>query len=145
MFFAVRLTDEMCLALFTVANIVRDPQRLESLSRCKQDWKLRRTWVQVLLNEFCNCDNDYTNFKLKKTFKVLVFKNDHSNNVKFDARKVLAKIPVQMTAQMKYISNFHHITISSLALVVNKNGYIHDKKKGVTKTWTPPSLSKSKK
>ena len=37
--------------LFPVGTIVRDPNHLESPTRCEQDLNLRRTWVQTLLNE----------------------------------------------------------------------------------------------
>ena len=38
-------------SLFPVGTIVRDPHHLESPTRREQDFNLRRTWVQALLNE----------------------------------------------------------------------------------------------
>ena len=52
--FVVWLTDERCLALFPAGTIVRDPHHRESPTRCKQDLKLCRTWVQVRDKQFNN-------------------------------------------------------------------------------------------
>ena len=43
--------DKRCLALFPAGTIVRDPQHRESPPRREKNLKLRRTWVQALLNE----------------------------------------------------------------------------------------------
>ena len=45
------LTDERCLALFPVGTVIRDPHYCESPIRREQDFNLRKTWVQDLLNE----------------------------------------------------------------------------------------------
>ena len=50
-FFVVWLTDEMDLALFLVGTIVRDSHHRRSPTRREQDFNLRRTWIQALLNE----------------------------------------------------------------------------------------------
>ena len=50
-FFVVWLTDERGLALFSAGTIVRDPHHRESPTRREQYTNLRRTRVQVLLNE----------------------------------------------------------------------------------------------
>ena len=43
--------DERRLALFPAGTIVRDPHHCEFPTRREQDLNLRRTWVQVSLNE----------------------------------------------------------------------------------------------
>ena len=43
--------DERCLDLFPAGTIVRDPHHREFPTRREQDLNLRRTWVQVSLNE----------------------------------------------------------------------------------------------
>ena len=49
--FVVRLTNQMCLALYPTGNIFRDPHHRESPTRRKQGSNLRRNWVQAFLNE----------------------------------------------------------------------------------------------
>ena len=49
--FVVWLTDQRRLASFTFGTIVRDPHHRESPTRQQQDFSLRRTWGQALLNE----------------------------------------------------------------------------------------------
>ena len=51
MVFVVWLTDERRLALFTAGTIVRDPHHRESPTRHEQDFNLRKTLLQALLNE----------------------------------------------------------------------------------------------
>ena len=51
----VWLTYERHLALCPAGTIVRDPHPHESPTRREQDLKLRRTWVQALLNEVVRC------------------------------------------------------------------------------------------
>ena len=43
--------DERCLDLFPAGTIVRDPHHREFPTRREQHLNLRRTWVQVSLNE----------------------------------------------------------------------------------------------
>ena len=50
-YFYVWLTDERRVASFPAETIVRDPHHHESPTLREQDVSLRRTWVQVLLNE----------------------------------------------------------------------------------------------
>ena len=45
--FVVRSTDERVVALFPAGNIIRDPHHRKSPTRCEQDWKLHRNWVQT--------------------------------------------------------------------------------------------------
>ena len=48
--FCGTLDDQRRSAFFPAGNIVRDPHHLISPTRREQDWNLRRTWVQNLLN-----------------------------------------------------------------------------------------------